>query len=507
LGRSGRLKAPPPADVEPVTAVRARSTTLLGSGLIVVLALALRLPGLSAGYWRDETQTMGIASMLPGHLLSAMRMEPAPPLYYLLLHFWMRVFGSSEVSTHSLSMVFSVAAVVVALVLGMRYIGRTAGLALGLLVATSPLLCRYATETRMYSLLGLLSLLLALQLYHFLRTGNGAVWVGVLLALLLYTHSWGVYTSLVVGVLLVVTAVKKPALRRDCAWAIGIPLVAFLPWLPILRDQARQIGAKWAESVSLEDALRGVGHYLGSPGAIGVVIVVVALLMHRRNSGARLAGTLLIAGFAALALAWIGSHVGAAWLDRYMLAVLPLVYVGLATALPAAGRAAAVGVAFVVAGSFAVAAHDAAQRSGRDHDDMKLVSHAIAQVRGQDVFIVAPPEELPEIRFYVHRPATYYSFDGPERHPAVQDWRHAVSKLTAETTPRIEAALARIPAGATLVELPEKDLTNFTAYKTADNAAVDRWHAAIAGNGRFVMRPPVAAPGGTAFNVYDVRGA
>ena len=41
-------------------------------------------------------------------------MDGSPPLYYLLLHGWMAIFGETEAATRALSLVFALVAVPVA---------------------------------------------------------------------------------------------------------------------------------------------------------------------------------------------------------------------------------------------------------------------------------------------------------------------------------------------------------------------------------------------------------
>src|SRR5271157_2128507 len=71
-------------------------TAVLASVVMVLLAgLVLRFWTRSA-LWLDEALTVNIASQplhtLPTHL----KHDGAPPLYYVLLHFSMKVFGTSD---------------------------------------------------------------------------------------------------------------------------------------------------------------------------------------------------------------------------------------------------------------------------------------------------------------------------------------------------------------------------------------------------------------------------
>jgi len=55
-------------------------------------------------------------------------MTANPPLYYMALHVWMSVFGSTETATHSLSLVFGVLTIPAGGWAGWTLFGRRAGI-------------------------------------------------------------------------------------------------------------------------------------------------------------------------------------------------------------------------------------------------------------------------------------------------------------------------------------------------------------------------------------------
>src|ERR1700750_718725 len=82
---------------------RKRSLWLLAG--IVVLGAAIRFSTLDQeSFWLEEATTWGIASHRLAHVLSPWpKSEAPPPLYYVLLWLWSRVFGTGEVGLRSLS--------------------------------------------------------------------------------------------------------------------------------------------------------------------------------------------------------------------------------------------------------------------------------------------------------------------------------------------------------------------------------------------------------------------
>ncbi len=61
---------------------------------------------LTQSLWRDEAFSVWITQDSLGEVIRRTGGDFNPPLYYILLHFWMRIFGRSEVTLRSLSLVF-----------------------------------------------------------------------------------------------------------------------------------------------------------------------------------------------------------------------------------------------------------------------------------------------------------------------------------------------------------------------------------------------------------------
>src|SRR5262245_2648567 len=95
----------------------------LAVALLVVMAAALRLPRLGESLWFDEVlySTRYAASSLDS-LWRLFLTDPSAPLYRVLLFFWVKVFGDSELSVRAPSLLFGIASI------GLTYrIARTFG--------------------------------------------------------------------------------------------------------------------------------------------------------------------------------------------------------------------------------------------------------------------------------------------------------------------------------------------------------------------------------------------
>ena len=138
--------------------------------------------------WGDEAWAATLAIKPFLQIIKIVAKDTSPPLYYLLLHGWMRIFGSSEIAIRSLSFLFFLATVLTVYFIGKRLWDRKTGLIASLLALTNPFLFTYAFEGRMYSLLVLTS---TLSLYFFLKKHRWGFILATTAAL--YTHHFSLF--------------------------------------------------------------------------------------------------------------------------------------------------------------------------------------------------------------------------------------------------------------------------------------------------------------------------
>ena len=340
----------------------ARTFVLVAAVVAVAAGVVLRL-GSTSDLWLDEALSVNIARLPLGDMVDALRRDGHPPLYYLLLHAWMAVFGHGDEAVRSLSGIFSLAALPLMWLAGRRYAGPAAAGAGLVLLATNPFAIRYATEARMYALVtllvlaGWLSLRVALDRPSRLALAGTAVTTG----LLLLTHYWSFYlVAATAAVLLWAWRGGRESARRVLL-AMAVGCVLFLPWLPAFLDQAGSTGTPWGKpqrptsvlTVSLTDwgggtlnGLNGEARLLGISLALLVLLALFArptddvhveldlrTQPHARHEVIVVAMTMGIAVVAAYATA-------SAFASRYTAGVFPIVILVAAygvTRLPRAG--------------------------------------------------------------------------------------------------------------------------------------------------------------------------
>ena len=126
--------------------------------ILLVIAAVLRMWFLDkTDLGGDESFTLYMALQSPSDIVQMLCKGDNPPLWELLLHFWVIVFGISEVAIRSLSLIFNVLTIIPIYLLGEKYIHRFAGIAASLFYCFSTFSIYMAHECRVYSLIGFAS--------------------------------------------------------------------------------------------------------------------------------------------------------------------------------------------------------------------------------------------------------------------------------------------------------------------------------------------------------------
>lgn len=233
--------------------------------LIVLVALAFRLPGLATrSLWIDELFTEWFAARSFTELWTDVpQFETHPPFYYSILKLWIGLFGNSELGLRSLSLVLSLATVLVVALSG-RFLnagwrGRAAGLLGAALLAVNYASIREAQNARPYALQGLVctvAILATLVLVARLAQTPGetsrrqdcwtpALALGVSAGIGLWIHNTGFFIAMGIWLGLALTLPFTPAERRlrNLLIFLGAGLLALLVWapyLPIFLEQSRK---------------------------------------------------------------------------------------------------------------------------------------------------------------------------------------------------------------------------------------------------------------------------
>ena len=462
----------------------ARAAALL-VGLLGI-SVAMRTTDLGGAFWIDEGISVGIAHHAFTTIPQVLHQDGAPPLYYLLLHAWIGVFGDSEAATHALSLTFALACVPLAYWVGLPVFGRAVGLVAATLAALDPYLTYYGQETRMYTLAAGLS---------FLVTGayiRGIVlrrrrWLPVLaLAIdaIVLTHNWGLFLAIGFGVATVVFA--RDRLRWDGALVALGAAVVYAPWLPTLLKQAAHTGAPWTTSPNLHTLVLAPGAVLAGDGPLMAFAVAgcagLALLARAGGPSRDVVRLLAVAGAVTILVAWTGSQFTPAWTGRYLGVIAGPLLLLAAAGFVKVGRPGLVSFILVLFlwGGFSVK---------DEKSNAKQIARAVsAELRPGDLIVTTHPEQTPVLRYYFGPQYRYLTTLGPVADPRVMDWRDALKHLKAATPSQDLAILGDVPVGRRFVVVTPV-FRDYHAWDAPWTKLVygtsARWLAAIEADRRF----------------------
>jgi mannosyltransferase len=416
------------------------ATTAILLTLLTAASAFARTRELSAAYWIDEGLSWGISSHHFFSIPHVLRQDGSPPLYYLMLHIWMKLFGTSEEATHVLSLIPAIATVPVGYWAGRSLFGQRAGWFAAGLFAFNTYLTTYAQETRMYSWMVLFSLIGSACFIHafVFRRRRYLIGFGAAIALMLYTHNWALFfiAATLTGVAVLARQAEgedRRALLKDALLAYGGALVVFLPWLPNFIFQARHTGAPWSTPPSLHSLRVAVSMTVdGDRMAIAILLAggvgIAGMLQRDRpklERQATIAGLVLF--FGTLLWAFVGSHISPAWAYRYFAAFVgPLLLMG-GVGLSRAGRLGVVAGVLILA--FWIPFGSIAHKS----IDRHVMWTAKPYLQAGDLVIVTHPEQTPVINYYA-RPGLRYATElGPTPDPRVMNWVDAMKRMKAAT--------------------------------------------------------------------------
>lgn len=206
---------------------------------ITILGLLLRFYKISErSIWLDEAITAQVSqSGILGIVLNRSQTGIHPPLYFILMYFWTKIFGDSEFALRSLSLVFGVLSILILYRFVSKIYDRTIALISSLLFTLSPFFLYFSQEARMYSLFTFLALLSLNYVYNLVTkefTRKNLIIILIINSILLYTHFFSTLLILVENIFIFIT--QRRNFKNFKKWLLYqfINLIIFSPWLYVI---------------------------------------------------------------------------------------------------------------------------------------------------------------------------------------------------------------------------------------------------------------------------------
>lgn len=207
-------------------------------------------------FWHDEAFSYLLAKKNILEIIFLAAKDFNPPLYYLLLHFWLKIFGSSEISMRSLSIVFYWGTIYVIFLFLTKIfkIKFRSSIFYLLLFIINPLLTYYAFESRMYTMLAFFA---TLSFYFFEKKDWKFYIISTILGL--FTHYFMILAILAQGTYFYLT-IKGKNKRLELLKKVILPFLFFIPWIFFVLTQNNIFnGSFWIKSFNFNDIFNTFG--------------------------------------------------------------------------------------------------------------------------------------------------------------------------------------------------------------------------------------------------------
>jgi uncharacterized membrane protein len=196
--------------------------------------------------WWDEGYSVWLAQFSLREIWRGVAADTSPPLYYFLLHGWIRLFGISEFSLRSMSALFETLSIPVFFLIARRVLQDKLAIAAAMwLYALSLFQAQYSRDARFYGALCFFTLVAVYSLIEFLEVRSYLPFVALVLSLAasLYIHNMMFFYLPGIALLWILYPAGPKFGRRilDGLLCGFVVFLLFLPWLRNLIAQTKLV--------------------------------------------------------------------------------------------------------------------------------------------------------------------------------------------------------------------------------------------------------------------------
>ena len=280
----------------------AKESDWLPLSMIVVFGAILRWwsPAMRSDLWYDEVYSYNVAGRSFGAMMKILYSgaDTNPPLYTVLLHFWLKLAGS-DTHVKSFSLLFATAAIGLVYLLAQKMFGRQVAMVSSLLFASSQAVITYSVEARPYAtflFFSLLSTYLLICALQRMGTSEGCssaskLWAGyaVASALSIYTHWFALLVLLAQATAPVIYRCRSRANLRGYLVSLLAIACCCLPLVVFLRNQIalqnRVGGYSWPGRPGVRSVVNLGAFFTGDKNllVIAVAILIAAYPIRRKK--------------------------------------------------------------------------------------------------------------------------------------------------------------------------------------------------------------------------------
>ena len=235
------------------------SANFLFLGVFAILFLSfvfkvLTLPDLTI--YGDEAFSVFYSQQSLKELMQRLMQDTNPPLYFIVLHYWIKFFGIHVVQVKGLSVFFSILTSIVVFDFSRKYLNKLSAVFFSVMFLFSDIHFDYAHQLRAFSMV-LFFAALAIYLFFDIIYGktNKVKWIvfGLVNFLLLFTHY---ITVFFIAALFISSLFYRKKHKEEFKLLFrGFLLTAalFLPWVIIVLNNVPKAGEFWLETAKFKD--------------------------------------------------------------------------------------------------------------------------------------------------------------------------------------------------------------------------------------------------------------
>lgn len=254
--------------------------------------------------------------------------EPTPPLFMLILHFWIKLFGISAESVRILPILFNALTAVYLYLIGKRFFNIWSGLTASLLFIFSTYHFFFGADTRTYSML---SMATAGSLYYLLALQQNPEkkinLTGLILSniVLVYGHYFGWFVIFIQFAVTFFYTCNRPFLKKSLL-ATATTAVLYLPMFTVLFKQFMiSKDATWVTPPQSSEFIQQLKWFMNSGTGLRVLVyiliagVIFAIVTKQKREQFREVALLLVWWLVPYTLMFLASAKVPMFTNRYIL--------------------------------------------------------------------------------------------------------------------------------------------------------------------------------------------
>jgi mannosyltransferase len=293
----------------------------------------------------DEPFSIWWAQQDLGSLINMLKTENNPAFHFMILHFWIKLFGIGALSVRMPSVIFSSLCAGLIFYTGYRFFSQRVAWAAGIIFTFSVMQMYFSHEARVYPLFVLLAVW---NLYLMLAVVKNPdkkqlfIWVTINNILLIYSHYFG-WIPVLVQLFIFLVFSWRSKLWKPAFLSMGITLLCYIPNFLVLIDRFLVSSAgTWVRKPEWSELYGNINRFLNSrfvtlaiilSALFGFIIVAVNRKLKLLFTQAKQEKPFQVAllWFCIPYLGMFGiSFLMPVFLDRYLLFTTPALYLVIA---------------------------------------------------------------------------------------------------------------------------------------------------------------------------------